>query len=170
MLIRIQLHCHSHHNSASIFLPIVRVTSFTIFFSPHVFLQLYLNNLGNYIPDAWNSTEGCLVCKEWAQQLPEDRENWPEVLLAIFIERPSPFLTEMLERVALLDYPKEKMTLLVHNAVSFALLSTTHTVPKARLFTGPCLVPLPLPKARLLSGPCLVTMFFSLLLPQARLS
>ena len=59
-----------------------------------------------------------MVCKEWAQELPEERDNWPTVLLAVFIERPSPFLTEMLERVALLDYPKDKMTLLVHNAVS----------------------------------------------------
>ena len=80
--------------------------------------QLYLNNLGNYIPNAWNSTEGCIVCKEWARQLPEDKGSWPTILLAVFIERPSPFLTEVLERLTLLDYPKEKMSLLVHNAVS----------------------------------------------------
>ena len=88
----------------------------------HFIFQLYLNNLGNYIPNAWNSTEGCILCKEWARQLPEERGNWPTVLLAVFIEYPTPFLTEMLEKVALLDYPKEKMTLLVHNAVSFCYL------------------------------------------------
>ena len=87
---------------------------------PLVF-QLYLNNLGNYIPSAWNTTEGCMICKEWAQELPVERESWPTVLLAVLVERPSPFLTEMLERVALLDYPKDKMTLLVHNAVSAVL-------------------------------------------------
>lgn len=88
---------------------------------PFLVFQLYLNNLGNYIPSAWNSTEGCMICKEGAQELPEERESWPTVLLAVFVERPSPFLTEMLERVALLDYPKDKMTLLVHNAVSAVL-------------------------------------------------
>lgn len=87
--------------------------------------QLYLNNLGNYIPSAWNTTEGCMICKEWAQELPKERESWPTVLLAVFVEHPSPFLTEMLERVALLDYPKDKMTLLVHNAVS-AVLAEGH--------------------------------------------
>ena len=62
-----------------------------------------------------------MICREWAQELPEERETWPTVILAVFIERPSPFLTEMLERVALLNYPKDKMTLLVHNAVSSVL-------------------------------------------------
>ena len=39
---------------------------------------------------------------------------------AVFIEHPSPFLVEMLEKVTGLDYPKEKISLWVHNTVSYS--------------------------------------------------
>ena len=37
--------------------------------------------------------------------------------MGLFIEKPTPFLEEYLTKIAELDYPKEKMCLLVHNAV-----------------------------------------------------
>ncbi len=81
-------------------------------------MQKFLNNLGNYIPSAWNEEDGCLVCGEWRKELPQDKGTWPMVVLAVFIEKPSPFLAEMLERATQLDYPKNRMSLFVHNAVS----------------------------------------------------
>ncbi len=80
--------------------------------------QKFLNNLGNYIPNAWTEQDGCLVCKEWHKELPLEKKTWPTVVLAVFVERPSPFLSEVLERVTQLDYPKSRMSLFVHNAVS----------------------------------------------------
>ncbi len=80
--------------------------------------QIFLNFLSNYIPNGWNSVDGCIACKDGFKKLPTDRSEWPSVLLAVFIERPTPFLLEVLEGIHLLDYPKEKITLWVHNEVS----------------------------------------------------
>ena len=38
-------------------------------------------------------------------------------MLALFIEKPTPFLAEVLERVTGLDYPKHRMRLWVHTLV-----------------------------------------------------
>lgn len=78
-------------------------------------LQIYLNNLANYIPSAWNNATGCTVCE--SQELPSDRSQWPMVVLALFVERPTPFLSEVLGSVTALDYPKQRMRLWVHSAV-----------------------------------------------------
>ncbi|GIY64250.1 multifunctional procollagen lysine hydroxylase and glycosyltransferase LH3 [Caerostris extrusa] len=48
----------------------------------------------------------------------------PHVILAAFVERPTPFLTEFFERLLLLDYPKERMDLFVHLGVEFFFLNT----------------------------------------------
>ena len=80
-------------------------------------VQIYLNGLTNYVPNAWNEENGCIICKEWLWQLPEEREKWPSVTLALFVEVPTPFLEDVLERIYKLDYPKEKMHLWMHNAV-----------------------------------------------------
>ena len=61
------------------------------------------------------------MCSEWHKDLPQDKEQWPTVVLAVLIERPSPFLAEMLERVTQLAYPKSRISLWVHNAVSQCL-------------------------------------------------
>lgn len=45
------------------------------------------------------------------------KDEYPLVLLAVFVEKPMPFLEEMLEKVANLSYPKYRMDLLVHNQV-----------------------------------------------------
>ena len=41
------------------------------------------------------------------------------VVLGIFIERPTPFLSEFLRRVAELNYPKNRMYLYLHNSQSY---------------------------------------------------
>ena len=40
-------------------------------------------------------------------------------MLALFVEQPTPFLPEFLEKVSLLDYPRPKIDLLVHSASDF---------------------------------------------------
>ena len=78
-----------------------------------------MNNLGNYVPNGWSESEGCIVCKEWIQELPEDSVKLPTIMLALFVERPTPFLQEALERIYKLNYPKSKIFLWIHNAVSY---------------------------------------------------
>jgi hypothetical protein len=50
-------------------------------------------------------------------------KSYPAVLIAVFIEQPTPFLEEFLEKLYHIEYPKEKLHLFVHNSVSDACLS-----------------------------------------------
>ena len=77
-------------------------------------LQLFLNFLGNYIAGAWNTETGCSICDK--VELKGDSEL-PELLLAIFVEQPTPFFMEFLEKIAALNYPRNKVSLFVHNQV-----------------------------------------------------
>lgn len=43
--------------------------------------------------------------------------DYPTVLIALFVEQATPFLREFFQRVALLDYPKDKIDVYVHNNV-----------------------------------------------------
>uniref|UniRef100_A0A8C2JB08 procollagen-lysine 5-dioxygenase n=1 Tax=Cyprinus carpio TaxID=7962 RepID=A0A8C2JB08_CYPCA len=42
--------------------------------------------------------------------------EFPQVTVAIYIEQPTPFLPEFLERFLSLDYPKDKLNIFVHNS------------------------------------------------------
>lgn len=80
----------------------------------------YLNHLGNYLGKAWRVEDGCGPCKEETFDLSGvDSENWPTVTLAIFIHKPTPFLTEFFLRLSNLFYPKSRISLFVHNKESF---------------------------------------------------
>lgn len=48
-------------------------------------------------------------------------EQMPLVHLAVFIEHPTPFMEEFLERLTTLNYPHSRLRLFIHNNVS------THT-------------------------------------------
>lgn len=43
--------------------------------------------------------------------------EYPSVVLALFVEQLTPFLEEFFERIVELDYPKERIDLLVHTQV-----------------------------------------------------
>lgn len=78
-----------------------------------------LNYLSNYLPNNWNSIDGSKASSENKLKLEEDnRSRWPLVYLALFVEINTPFLEEQMEKIYKLDYPKERMHLFVHNAVS----------------------------------------------------
>ena len=51
-------------------------------------------------------------------------EDFPTVLIGLFIEQPTPFLKSFFEKVVELDYPKQKIDLLIHNSVSSRILKT----------------------------------------------
>lgn len=44
--------------------------------------------------------------------------KYPNVLVGVFIEKPTPFLPEFFQHLLSLDYPKDKMKVFIHNNVS----------------------------------------------------
>uniref|UniRef100_A0A674NNP7 procollagen-lysine 5-dioxygenase n=1 Tax=Takifugu rubripes TaxID=31033 RepID=A0A674NNP7_TAKRU len=70
--------------------------------------KIFLNYLGNYVPNMWNYEHGCSLC---------DKDILDLVLVGVFIEKPTPFLPEFFQRLLSLDYPKDRLKLFVHNNV-----------------------------------------------------
>ncbi|XP_064409106.1 multifunctional procollagen lysine hydroxylase and glycosyltransferase LH3 [Latimeria chalumnae] len=78
--------------------------------------KLQLNYLGNYIPTAWTHEEGCGICNDDLLDLMQlEEKQFPQVTVGIFIEQPTPFFPEFLERLSTLDYPQSKLHLFIHN-------------------------------------------------------
>ncbi|XP_023821824.1 procollagen-lysine,2-oxoglutarate 5-dioxygenase 3 isoform X4 [Oryzias latipes] len=82
--------------------------------------KLQLNYLGNYVPTAWTYENGCGVC-DIDLRLFDDTpdEQMPLVHLAVFIEHPTPFMEEFLERLTTLNYPHSRLRLFIHNNVVY---------------------------------------------------
>lgn len=69
---------------------------------------------------AWNSENGCLNCWDDSVDLPKDNiESWPTILIAIFVDGPTPFLEEFFIKIHEQSYPKSKLHLFVHNAADY---------------------------------------------------
>lgn len=82
--------------------------------------KLSLNSLGNYLANAWNPEEGCVMCWEDAIELDKAApETYPVILIAIFIEKPTPFVEEFLQMIYQQAYPKSKLHLFLHNNVEY---------------------------------------------------
>uniref|UniRef100_A0A674N1R9 procollagen-lysine 5-dioxygenase n=1 Tax=Takifugu rubripes TaxID=31033 RepID=A0A674N1R9_TAKRU len=79
--------------------------------------KIFLNYLGNYVPNMWNYEHGCSLCDKDILDLSRLNE-FPSVLVGVFIEKPTPFLPEFFQRLLSLDYPKDRLKLFVHNNVS----------------------------------------------------
>ncbi len=77
-----------------------------------------LNSLGNYLPKAWNKNDQCTACWEDNVDLDKVKET-PQVVLALFVEQPTPFLIEFLEKISRLHYPKSKIDLFVHSRAEY---------------------------------------------------
>uniref|UniRef100_A0A914W011 procollagen-lysine 5-dioxygenase n=1 Tax=Plectus sambesii TaxID=2011161 RepID=A0A914W011_9BILA len=77
----------------------------------------YLDYLGNYLGNNWNSKTGCVACNEHKLNVDalSNGGQLPLVTLAIFISRPIPFLTEFFAHIARLDYPADRLHLYLHN-------------------------------------------------------
>uniref|UniRef100_A0A671PCW9 Procollagen-lysine,2-oxoglutarate 5-dioxygenase 3-like n=1 Tax=Sinocyclocheilus anshuiensis TaxID=1608454 RepID=A0A671PCW9_9TELE len=82
--------------------------------------KLQLNYLGNYVPSAWTYEHGCGICDDDLLDLNGvSDEEMPLVHVAVFIEQPTPFLEEFLERLATLIYPHTRLRLFIHNNVVY---------------------------------------------------
>lgn len=82
--------------------------------------KLLLNSLGNYVARAWNPEEGCLNCWENVIELdPKLTKKYPVILLAVFVEKPTPFLEEFMYKIRDQRYPKNKLHLFLHNKVDY---------------------------------------------------
>jgi hypothetical protein len=80
--------------------------------------KLLLSTLGNYLADSWAPETGCLEC--WDNTLEFTKlVEVPKVLIAIFIEKPTPFMDEFWQKVEALVYDKGSIDLFIHNAVEF---------------------------------------------------
>uniref|UniRef100_A0A672KA20 Procollagen-lysine,2-oxoglutarate 5-dioxygenase 2 n=1 Tax=Sinocyclocheilus grahami TaxID=75366 RepID=A0A672KA20_SINGR len=77
--------------------------------------KIYFNYLANYIPNVWNYEQGCTICDQDMVDLSQLKE-FPQVTVGIYIEQPTPFLPEFLERFLSLDYPNDKLNVFVHNS------------------------------------------------------
>ncbi|XP_062372754.1 multifunctional procollagen lysine hydroxylase and glycosyltransferase LH3 [Sardina pilchardus] len=80
--------------------------------------KLQLNYLGNYVPTAWTYENGCGTCDDdllYFNDVPD--EEMPIVHIGVFIEQPTPFMEEFLERLATLNYPHSRLRLFIHNNV-----------------------------------------------------
>jgi len=80
--------------------------------------KLLLNSLGNYLAQAFDLENGCLECWENKLELKNLVET-PKVLLAIFIEKPTPFTLEFWQKIAALTYEKAAIDLFIHNNVEY---------------------------------------------------
>ncbi|XP_029304955.1 LOW QUALITY PROTEIN: procollagen-lysine,2-oxoglutarate 5-dioxygenase 1 [Cottoperca gobio] len=78
--------------------------------------KLQINYLGNYIPNTWTFETGCTECHEGLLPLAALKESeYPLVLVGIFVQQPTPFVTVFFERLLKLQYPKNRLKLFIHN-------------------------------------------------------
>uniref|UniRef100_A0A1A7YWC4 Procollagen-lysine,2-oxoglutarate 5-dioxygenase 1 n=1 Tax=Iconisemion striatum TaxID=60296 RepID=A0A1A7YWC4_9TELE len=78
--------------------------------------KLQINYLGNYIPNAWTFEDGCTVCHENLRSLSALKESkFPLVVIGIFIQQPTPFVSVFFERLLKLQYPKNRLRLFIYN-------------------------------------------------------
>ncbi|XP_077998009.1 procollagen-lysine,2-oxoglutarate 5-dioxygenase 1-like [Glandiceps talaboti] len=93
--------------------------------------KVYLDHLGNYLANSWTPESGCLSCQEDLINLKDTKlDDYPSVLIGIFMEESTPFAAEFLEYIAELDYPKKKIDLFIHNAVTFHEVSVLDFLDK----------------------------------------
>ncbi|ESO01389.1 hypothetical protein HELRODRAFT_81988, partial [Helobdella robusta] len=74
-----------------------------------------LNSLTNYVPDQWTISRGCLHCLVDTRSLDGiEVPAYPQIYMAIFIEKPMYFVEDFFLRVSKLTYPKERIDLYIH--------------------------------------------------------
>ncbi|KAK5848041.1 hypothetical protein PBY51_005696 [Eleginops maclovinus] len=82
--------------------------------------KLQLNYLGNYVPTAWTFESGCGICdEELLVHSDTPDQQMPLVHIGVFIEHPTPFMEEFLERLTTMNYPLERVRLFIHNSVVY---------------------------------------------------
>lgn len=104
--------------------------------------KLTLNSYTNYIPNKWSPESGCTTCYDNTLDLSVLRvflkvynvfntvfnlcfyilqeENYPIVLISVFVDRPTPFFNEFLEKIENIDYPKSRIFLSITTLVNIS--------------------------------------------------
>ncbi|XP_075046346.1 procollagen-lysine,2-oxoglutarate 5-dioxygenase 1 [Mixophyes fleayi] len=79
--------------------------------------KLLMNYLGNYVPRVWTFETGCVICEEGLRSLAgfKTDDAFPLVVIGIFIEQPTPFVSEFFRRLDNLQYPKKRIQLYLAN-------------------------------------------------------
>ncbi|XP_061829196.2 procollagen-lysine,2-oxoglutarate 5-dioxygenase 1 isoform X2 [Nerophis lumbriciformis] len=78
--------------------------------------KLQINYLGNYIPNTWTFETGCTVCHQDLLPLSSlKEEDYPLVVIGVFIQQPTPFVSVYFERLLKLQYPKNRLKLFIFN-------------------------------------------------------
>uniref|UniRef100_A0A3B5KY64 Procollagen-lysine,2-oxoglutarate 5-dioxygenase 1 n=1 Tax=Xiphophorus couchianus TaxID=32473 RepID=A0A3B5KY64_9TELE len=81
--------------------------------------KLQMNYLGNYVPNSWTFESGCTACLENLRSLSSLKESeYPLVVIGIFIQQPTPFVSVFFERLLKLQYPKNRLKLFISNQVT----------------------------------------------------
>ncbi|XP_058129261.1 procollagen-lysine,2-oxoglutarate 5-dioxygenase [Anopheles ziemanni] len=80
--------------------------------------KLALNSYANYLAGAFVDGE-CKTVHENRLTLPEDAAKLPLVTMALFVEKPTPFLEEWFDRITKLNYPGDRLDVLVHSSVAY---------------------------------------------------
>lgn len=79
-------------------------------------IKVEFNRMANYLADGWTTNSGCLSCLEDTISLQGLKpEDYPTVLIGLFLEYPTPFIREFFQRIAALSYPKQRIDLYIHN-------------------------------------------------------
>lgn len=79
--------------------------------------KMLLNSFGNYLAGSW-TYDKCYICAESTIELKDDAAL-PLITMALFVEKPMPFLDEFFETIYTLDYPKDRLKVFVHNAIDY---------------------------------------------------
>uniref|UniRef100_A0A4W5QXR1 Procollagen-lysine,2-oxoglutarate 5-dioxygenase 1 n=1 Tax=Hucho hucho TaxID=62062 RepID=A0A4W5QXR1_9TELE len=78
--------------------------------------KLQINYLSNYIPTVWTFETGCSGCLEDLRPLSGLKESeYPLVVIGIFIQQPTPFVSVFFESLLKLEYPKNRLKLFIYN-------------------------------------------------------
>lgn len=72
-----------------------------------------LNQIGNYLPATWTAAAGCVHCNESRICLPVGEGTYPQIVVNILVEIAAPFLRSVLNGLSELDYPKDRIAVVV---------------------------------------------------------
>ncbi|XP_071507295.1 procollagen-lysine,2-oxoglutarate 5-dioxygenase 1-like [Diadema antillarum] len=82
--------------------------------------KVALNHLTNYVPNQWTWDAGCIRCMSNKFSFNGlTVEDYPMVMVAVFVSVPTPFFDEFLQHIVEINYPKSRIDLFIHNRAMF---------------------------------------------------
>ncbi|CAH8872001.1 unnamed protein product [Trichobilharzia szidati] len=80
-------------------------------------IKVEFSSLSNYLAYSWTPSRGCQQCEENNIHLNDHtKQEYPLIVMGIFIEYPTPFIGKFFQRVAELSYPKSRIHIVGHRA------------------------------------------------------